>query len=49
MKVYDNTFPYYFPSNLAVDGKGNVVDPTKMSSKDLTLGSKVWVKGYIES
>ena len=48
LKIFDNTFPYFFPVNVAVDGKGHDIDPTKMTIKDLTFSSVVYMKGYIQ-
>ena len=48
MKVFHNTFPYFFPANVAIDGKGNQVDPTNMTMKNLTMSLFVHTKGYIE-
>lgn len=47
MKVFNNTFPYFFPSNLALDGKDNQIDPNNLTLKNLTFSTKVFVKGYI--
>lgn len=48
MKIFDNSFPYFFPSNYAVDGKGNLIDPTNMTLKNLTFSTNVFMKGYVE-
>lgn len=48
LKIFNNTFPYYFPSNYALDGKNNQIDPTNLTLKNLTFSTKVFVKGYIE-
>lgn len=48
MKIFNNSFPYFFPSNYALNKEGELVDPTKSKMKDIQFGSKVLVKGYIE-
>jgi hypothetical protein len=48
MKVFENTFPYFFPANIAIDGKGNTIDPTNMTINDFKFGMLTYAKGYIE-
>lgn len=48
LKIFDNTFPYFFPVNVAIDGKGQNIDPTNMTLKNLTFSSVVYMKGYVQ-
>lgn len=35
MKIFNNSFPYFYPSNLALNKEGKIIDPTKMDLKDI--------------
>ena len=48
MKVFKNSFPYFFPTNMAIDPNGKQIDPTKLSMKDITWSTNVFVKGHID-
>jgi hypothetical protein len=49
LKVFKNSFPYFFPTNMAIDANGKQIDPTTLSMKDLTWSTNVFVKGHIDS
>ena len=48
MKIFKTSFPYFYPANIHCDKNGKDFDPTTMDLKDLTFGSKYYVKGYIK-
>lgn len=42
-----DTFPFFYPSNLNIDGKGRLIDPTNSTIYNISTNSTSTVKGYI--
>ena len=47
VKLLGDTSPFFYPSNLNINGKGEFIDPTNSTIDDISTNSTTKMKGYI--